>query len=63
VENQLVEQYRKMLVALYQQMWCWTDEWYGLSMEDVRELERRTKEELQKAIKEKEKKGTTNLDA
>jgi len=32
-------------------------------MDDIRELELKTKEELQEAIKEKEKKGTTNLDA
>ena len=51
-----------MLLALYQQLWCWTDEWYGLTMADIRALEKETKEELAKQIKEKEKRGTTSMD-
>ncbi len=62
VENQTLEQYKKMLVAFYQQVYCWTDEWYGLTMEDIRELERETKEELQRTILDKEKRGTANMD-
>ncbi len=62
VENQTLEQYKKMLVAFYQQVYCWTDEWFGLTMEDIRELERETKEELQRTILDKEKRGTANMD-
>ena len=47
-----------MLLALHQQMWCWADEWHGLTMADIRELEEKTKRELQEEIKSKEKKGT-----
>ena len=36
MENAMLEQYKKMLLAFYQQVWCWTDEWYGLTMEDIR---------------------------
>ncbi len=62
MENAMLDQYKKMLLAFYQQVWCWTDEWYGLTMEDIRELERITKEELKKTIQDKEKRGTSNLD-
>ena len=41
-------------------MWCWTDEWFGLTMEDIRKLEAETKAELENRIKENEKRGLTN---
>lgn len=28
------------------QLFCWMDQWYGLTMEDIRALEAKTKEEL-----------------
>lgn len=28
------------------QLFCWIDQWYGLTMEDIRALEDKTKEEL-----------------
>lgn len=28
------------------QLFCWMDRWYGLTMEDIRALEEKTKEEL-----------------
>ncbi|XP_023576282.1 membrane-associated phosphatidylinositol transfer protein 2 isoform X1 [Octodon degus] len=31
---------RRVMVRAHRQAWCWQDEWYGLSMEDIRELER-----------------------
>ncbi|XP_037054631.1 membrane-associated phosphatidylinositol transfer protein 2 isoform X6 [Peromyscus leucopus] len=31
---------RRVMVRAHQQAWCWQDEWYGLSMENIRELER-----------------------
>ncbi|XP_045441506.1 membrane-associated phosphatidylinositol transfer protein 2 isoform X3 [Pipistrellus kuhlii] len=31
---------RKVMVRAHRQAWCWQDEWYGLSMEDIRELEK-----------------------
>lgn len=30
----------------YSQLFCWIDRWYGLTMEDIRALEEKTKEEL-----------------
>ncbi|TRY78149.1 hypothetical protein TCAL_13477 [Tigriopus californicus] len=62
MENVILDQYTKMLLALHQQMWCWTDEWLGMTMDDIRKLEEDTKDELHNQIKEKQKRGTTNLD-
>ncbi|XP_055063613.2 membrane-associated phosphatidylinositol transfer protein 2 isoform X1 [Misgurnus anguillicaudatus] len=33
---------RKVMVRAHRQAWCWQDEWYGLTMEDVRKLEQET---------------------
>ncbi|XP_047553551.1 membrane-associated phosphatidylinositol transfer protein 2 isoform X5 [Lutra lutra] len=31
---------RKVMVRAHRQAWCWQDEWYGLNMENIRELEK-----------------------
>ncbi|XP_040052174.1 membrane-associated phosphatidylinositol transfer protein 2 isoform X8 [Gasterosteus aculeatus] len=33
---------RKVMVRAHRQAWCWQDEWYGLTMEDIRHLELET---------------------
>ncbi|XP_041643262.1 membrane-associated phosphatidylinositol transfer protein 2-like isoform X3 [Cheilinus undulatus] len=33
---------RKVMVRAHRQAWCWQDEWYGLTMEDIRRLELET---------------------
>ncbi|XP_018412348.1 PREDICTED: membrane-associated phosphatidylinositol transfer protein 2 [Nanorana parkeri] len=33
---------RKVMVRAHRQAWCWQDEWYGLSIEDIRQLEKET---------------------
>ena len=43
-------------------MWCWTDEWFGMTMDDIRQLEADTKRELEDRIAEKEKRGTAKID-
>ncbi|XP_054628618.1 membrane-associated phosphatidylinositol transfer protein 2-like isoform X2 [Dunckerocampus dactyliophorus] len=37
---------RKVMVRAHRQAWCWQDEWYGLTMEDIRELELETQRTL-----------------
>jgi hypothetical protein len=32
--------------GLCRQVFCWVDRWYGLTMEDIRAIEDKTKEEL-----------------
>lgn len=38
--------YLTISIKNYSQLFCWMDRWYGLTMEDIRALEDRTKEEL-----------------
>ncbi|XP_072290148.1 membrane-associated phosphatidylinositol transfer protein 2-like isoform X2 [Eucyclogobius newberryi] len=37
---------RKVMVRAHRQAWCWQDEWYGLTMEDIRQLELETQLDL-----------------
>lgn len=41
---------RKVMVRAHRQAWCWQDEWYGLTMEDIRELELETQLALAKKM-------------
>lgn len=38
------------MVRAHRQAWTWQDEWYGLTMEDIRELERQTQLMLAKKM-------------
>ncbi|KAL0272196.1 UNVERIFIED_CONTAM: hypothetical protein PYX00_005270 [Menopon gallinae] len=37
---------RKTMVRAHRQAWAWQDEWHGLTMNDIREIERKTQEAL-----------------
>lgn len=37
---------RRIFTNFHRQVFCWTDEWYGLTMEDIRALEDKTKKDL-----------------
>nr|XP_039255397.1 membrane-associated phosphatidylinositol transfer protein 2-like isoform X1 [Styela clava]XP_039255473.1 membrane-associated phosphatidylinositol transfer protein 2-like isoform X1 [Styela clava] len=39
---------RKTMGRAHRQAWCWQDEWFGLSMADIRRLEKETQAELEK---------------
>lgn len=41
---------RKTMVRAHRQAWAWLDEWYGLTMEDIREIERQTQLALQRKM-------------
>lgn len=36
------------MVRAHRQAWAWQDEWYGLTIEDIREIERQTQAALAK---------------
>jgi len=42
-------------------VFCWTDKWHGMTMADIRALEDKTKEELEKKRAEGEVCGTKPL--
>lgn len=41
---------RKTMLRAHRQAWAWQDEWFGLTMEDIREIERRTQEALKRKM-------------
>lgn len=61
---------RKTMVRAHKQAWAWQDEWNGLTMEDIREIEKQTQLALQKrmggieageeATEENQEKATSN---
>lgn len=38
------------MVKAHRQAWAWQDEWCGLTMEDIREIEKQTQLALQKKM-------------
>ncbi|CAL8076921.1 unnamed protein product [Calicophoron daubneyi] len=43
---------RKTMVRAHRQVWTWQDEWYGLTIEDIRKLEQETARALAKKMAE-----------
>ncbi len=41
---------RKTMLKAHRRAWLWQDEWYGLTMDDIREIERQTQEILRKKM-------------
>ncbi|KAK6476485.1 membrane-associated phosphatidylinositol transfer protein 2-like isoform X3 [Huso huso] len=50
---------RKVMVRAHRQAWCWQDEWYGLSIADIRQLEHETQLMLAQKMAEFSCKGTS----
>jgi hypothetical protein len=57
VESFIQKQERRLFTKFHRQLFCWTDQWYGLTLQDIRRLEEETKEELDKQIQEGPVKG------
>lgn len=47
----------KIFILFYSQVFCSTDRWYGLTMDDIRAIEDKVKEELDKARQTGEVRG------
>lgn len=58
VENFIQKSERRIFTNFHRQVFCWADRWYGLSMNDVRAIEAKTKLELEKIRKEGTVRGT-----
>ncbi|CRK98825.1 CLUMA_CG012024, isoform A [Clunio marinus] len=48
VENFIQKSERRLFTTFHRQVFCWIDQWHGLTMEDIRAIEEKTKEELDK---------------
>ena len=42
---------RNTMLRAHRQAWVWQDEWFGLTMDDIRDFERKTAEELKKKMR------------
>ena len=52
---------RRLFLNFHRQVFCWTDKWHGMTMEDIRALEDKTKEELENQRMTGEVRGTKPL--
>ena len=50
VEQMIMKAERRVFTGFHRQVFCWLDEWYGLTMEDIRRIEEETKSQLQEQI-------------
>ena len=51
VESYIQDYIRKTLSRAHRQAWVWQDEWTGLTMADIREMERELQESLAEKVK------------
>ena len=49
------------MVRAHRQAWCWQDEWYGLTMEKIRELEREVQLMLSRKMAQFSEEGPSEL--
>uniref|UniRef100_A0A8R1XQB2 Phosphatidylinositol transfer protein N-terminal domain-containing protein n=1 Tax=Onchocerca volvulus TaxID=6282 RepID=A0A8R1XQB2_ONCVO len=57
VEHILQRQYPRIFAKFNRELYCWTDRWYDMTIEDIKKMEREMVEELKKKIAEPERRG------
>ncbi|XP_028407675.1 phosphatidylinositol transfer protein alpha isoform-like [Dendronephthya gigantea] len=57
VESLIVSSVTRLLTNFHRQLFCWLDKWFGLTIEDIRELEEKTKAELEEQRNKGEVRG------
>ncbi|XP_027211669.1 phosphatidylinositol transfer protein beta isoform isoform X4 [Penaeus vannamei] len=58
IEKFIQDVERRLFTNFHRQVFCWMDRWHGLTMEDIRRLEDKTKEELDQQRQVGEVRGT-----
>ena len=58
IENFIQKAERRIFTNFHRQVFCWTDRWYGMSLEDIRVFEEKVKVDLDKARKSGTVRGT-----
>ncbi|KAL8559882.1 hypothetical protein ACOMHN_016928 [Nucella lapillus] len=58
VEKFIMKQEKRLFTNFHRQMFCWMDRWYGLTMDDIRNIELTTKAELDAKREHGEVQGT-----
>ncbi|EIE90979.1 hypothetical protein G6F46_000807 [Rhizopus delemar] len=46
VESLIANSIKNLFTNFHRQLFCWTDKWFGLTIEDIRKMEEETKREL-----------------
>jgi len=54
VESFLMNFERNLFLKFHRQVYCWLDEWFGMTMEDIRNYENKTKQDLDNKLKTEE---------
>ena len=62
VENFIHSTEKRIFTNFHRQVFCWMDKWHGMTMEDIRALEEKTKLELDEERAKGELKGTAALE-
>lgn len=57
IESVIHSKTRQIITFFFRQLFCWMDEWYGMSIEDIRKLEEKTKKELDDLYQKGKKRG------
>lgn len=57
VEAFINRQEHRLFTTFHRQVFCWTDKWYGMTMDDIRAIEEKTKAELDEQRKHGELRG------
>lgn len=63
VEKFIQNAEKRLFTKFHRQIFCWIDNWYGLTMNDIREIENKTQKELAEQINHGEVKGMVSADA
>jgi len=58
VESFIHKTERRIFLNFHRQVFCWMDRWYGLTMQDIRDLEEKTKIELDEQRNQGNVRGT-----
>lgn len=57
VENYIQKSEQRLFTVFHRQLFCWLDRWHGMTMDNIREIEEKTKEELDRQRKTGEVRG------
>lgn len=57
VEGIIVKAVKRLLTNFHRQLFCWLDKWFGMTMDDIRELEDKTKQDLDEQLTKGEVRG------
>ncbi|XP_006812237.1 phosphatidylinositol transfer protein alpha isoform-like isoform X2 [Saccoglossus kowalevskii] len=62
VEALILKTEQRIFTNFHRQLFCWIDNWHGLTMDDIRAIEEKTKDDLDKQRQTAGVRGTTSTD-